>query len=342
MSSSHPTQPDVRSERRVRVSRCAQALSLFAAGVLLGALLTALPRSLGAALVLPFDADGADGVARVAGWDATSDARQGEDDDAADDSDAEGERERQGESRRARKRQRRVEEKAPVEAQAAEPSARKPSEIARRALGFTAFVRGGRIYGAGVLVDDQGHVLTCHHVIEGLDRISVSFSDGVSYAATVVDSDPQLDVALLQIAPGRRPEFEPASVTDVELGEDVFAIGAPRKMAFSITRGMASFIGRPFNGAYYLQTDVAMNAGSSGGPILNDRGEVIAISSFVLRDSEGLAFALPIDYAYRRFRDALGTPKTLEGTANDAFEGWLSTLDRRFGVGSEATTSTPD
>jgi S1-C subfamily serine protease len=205
---------------------------------------------------------------------------------------------------------------------------KRKGELARRAVGFTVFVRGGNVYGAGMLLDRAGHVLTCHHVIEGLDRISVSFSDGETFTATVLDSDAELDLALLRIAPVRASKFVPASVTSVDLGDDVFAIGAPRKMAFSLSRGMASFIGRPFGSVYYLQTDLAMNAGSSGGPVMNEDGDVIAISSFVLRNSEGLAFALPIDYAYRRFRKWLPTPKALEGTGEDAFEGWLSQLDR--------------
>jgi serine protease Do len=210
------------------------------------------------------------------------------------------------------------------------PAPRKPSEIARAALGFTAFVSGGRVYGAGVLLDRAGHVLTCRHVIEGLDTITVSFSDGASYPARVIDSDPALDIALLKIDSDRAPGLTPASVAGVELGDDVFALGAPRKMAFSLSRGMVSFVGRRFDRVYYLQTDLAMNGGSSGGPVLNDRGEVIALSSFVLRDSEGLAFALPIDYAYRRFASHLVAPAraALEGSAAAAFEGWLSALDR--------------
>jgi S1-C subfamily serine protease len=221
--------------------------------------------------------------------------------------------------------------KAAVVAAEAAPAkqAKTAAQIARNALDFTVFVRGGHVYGAGVLLDRAGHVLTCRHVIEGLNAITVSFSDGPSFAAKVIDSDPALDIALLKIDSDRVAELVPASVTSVALGDDVFAIGAPRKMAFSLGRGMVSFVGRPFDGVYYLQTDLAMNGGSSGGPVMNDRGEVIALSSFVLRDSEGLAFALPIDYAYRRFGAHLQPPTALEGTTTAAaFEGWLAELDR--------------
>lgn len=228
---------------------------------------------------------------------------------------------------------------APIPAPAppvASAERRSAAQIANDALGFTVFVHGGRVYGAGVLLDRKGHVLTCQHVIAGLDQIEVSFSDGSAFPATVIESDPKLDLALLQIADDRVAKIEPASVTGVQLGDDVYAIGAPRKMAFSLSRGMISFIGRPFEGVYYLQTDLAMNGGSSGGPVLNDRGQVIALSSFVLRDSEGLAFALPIEYAYRRFGAHLQTPKSLVGSARSAFEGWLSTLDS---TSAQATVS---
>jgi S1-C subfamily serine protease len=211
-------------------------------------------------------------------------------------------------------------------APAVDAERRSTSQIVREALGSTVFVRGGRVYGAGVLLDARGHVLTCQHVIAGLDQIVVSFSDGASFDATVVESDPKLDLALLRIATDRVPAVEPAAVTSVKLGDDVFAFGAPRKMAFSLSRGMVSYVGRAFDGVYYLQTDLAMNGGSSGGPVLNDRGQVVALSSFVLRDSEGLAFALPIEYAYRRFAAHLQAPKALEGSLGDAFEGWLSSL----------------
>jgi S1-C subfamily serine protease len=216
---------------------------------------------------------------------------------------------------------------------------RSASQIAADALGFTVYIRGGRVYGAGVLLDRKGHVLTCEHVIAGVEQLVVSFSDGSSYDAALVESDPKLDLALLRIAADRAPRLEPAAVSSVQLGDDVFAVGAPRKMAFSLGRGMVSFIGRPFDGIFYLQTDLAMNGGSSGGPVLNERGQVIALSSFVLRDSEGLAFALPIEYAYRRFAAHLQTPKTLAGSARSAFEGWLSALGGAQQVGTATATA---
>jgi serine protease Do len=87
----------------------------------------------------------------------------------------------------------------------------------------------------------------------------------------------------------------------------VYAFGAPRKMAFSMSRGMVSYTGRDFEGLSYMQIDLALNGGSSGGPIVNSYGEVVGISSFILKKSQGLSFALPIDYARERFARYLGS-----------------------------------
>lgn len=201
-----------------------------------------------------------------------------------------------------------------------------PSAIARAALQFTVFLQGEDVYGAGILLDDEGHVLTCLHVIEGLERVTVSFVDGVTSDARLLDSDSELDLALLEIDTARAPGMLAASVATLEPGDEVFAMGAPRKMKFSLSRGMASFVGRRFDDAYYLQTDLPLNGGSSGGPIMNRSGRVVAIASFVLKQSEGLSFALPIDYAYRRFGHLLKSSRAAPARA--AFEHWLSELER--------------
>lgn len=180
-----------------------------------------------------------------------------------------------------------------------------PREIARRALDFTAFVRGKGVYGAGVLMDANGHVLTCWHVVDGLEDIQVSFVDGEPMPAKLLDHDKALDVALLKVDSRRIPGVKPASVNTLGMGDEVFAMGAPRKMSFSLSRGIVSYVGRVFDGVHYLQTDLPTNGGSSGGPVMNERGEVVGISSFILRNSQGLAFALPIDYALQRFSATL-------------------------------------
>jgi S1-C subfamily serine protease len=199
------------------------------------------------------------------------------------------------------------------------------TEVADRALQFTAFVQAGRVYGSGVLVDAKGSVLTAWHVVEGARDIQVSFASGAQERAVLVDHDAALDLALLRVTPPTGRAAPTASVVSTKVGEPVYSMGAPRKLKFSLSRGMVSYTGRPFRDVLFIQTDIPTNSGNSGGPVMNARGEVIALQSFILRDSEGLAFAVPIDYAYQRFAPHL--EQASAGYSPRRFEQWLA--DRR-------------
>jgi S1-C subfamily serine protease len=217
---------------------------------------------------------------------------------------------------------RRVQAEVAPQARAADVSTRvEPREIARRALEHTAYLKAGPVYGAGALLDEAGHVLTADHVVEGTDGMYATFHDDPRpNPVTVVARDKQLDLALLRlerVPEGRRPA-RIGSIVGASMGDEVFAMGAPRKMQFSLSRGIVSYVGRSFDGTLYVQTDLAANSGSSGGPVMNERGELIGISSFILKNSQGLAFAVPVDYAFRRFAEPLGTRDV------DAFESWVA------------------
>lgn len=189
---------------------------------------------------------------------------------------------------------------APALVQPSPPQAPSARHVGREATAATAYISGGKTYGAGIVINTH-FVLTCLHVVEGMKTIEVSIANGPVGQATIVDRDATLDLAVLRVerpAPSS-PRF--ASVIDVQIGDPLYAMGAPRKMGYSLSRGIASYNGRPYDGVYYLQTDLPTNGGSSGGPVLDEQARIIAISSFILRDSQGLSFALPIDYAQRRF-----------------------------------------
>lgn len=195
---------------------------------------------------------------------------------------------------------------------------RSPEWVAQKALRITAFIRGNGFYGAGVLIDRDGYVLTCLHVVKDMKTIEVQFAGDAPEPARVVDRDQGLDLAVLKVAGRRSDRARLASIVGVHMADPVFAMGAPNEMRFSLSRGIVSYPGRRMGDLLYLQTDLATNGGSSGGPVLDDRGRVVAVSSFILRDTQGLAFALPIDYAYRRFGKFFGD--TLDGRA---FTAWL-------------------
>jgi S1-C subfamily serine protease len=193
-------------------------------------------------------------------------------------------------------------------------------KIAQRALATTVFLRGGNVYGAGVLIDKKGHVLTCDHVIDGLKHVRAWFyGESKPVAVKVVARDHNADLALLSLA--RLPARAPAvlgSITGIAMGDTVFSMGAPMKMTFSMSQGIVSYVGRSFDGTGFVQTDLPANAGSSGGPVLNDRGELVGVMSFILRGGQGLTFAVPIDYAFKSFASQLGVRRD-----SRRFDKWL-------------------
>lgn len=157
--------------------------------------------------------------------------------------------------------------------------------------------------GSGFLIDDEGHVMTAAHVVQTADLVEVEFVDGSKFTAAVVASDPVKDVALLKL--DKLPEkVRPVKLADsdqVRIGEEVFIIGAPYGLSHTLTVGHIS--ARHSNEDGYMgdikaetfQTDAAINQGNSGGPMFNQRGEVIGIVSHIRSKSggsEGLGFAV--------------------------------------------------
>ncbi|AXK72306.1 DegQ family serine endoprotease [Lysobacter sp. TY2-98] len=158
--------------------------------------------------------------------------------------------------------------------------------------------------GSGFLISDDGYILTNHHVVEGASTITVRLSDRREFKAKLVGSDEQSDVALLKIEGKGLPALRTA--TDApKPGQWVVAIGSPFGLDHSVTAGIVSAVGRSnpvANQQYvpFIQTDVAINRGNSGGPLLNTRGEVVGINSQIFSSSggyQGVSFAIPMDLA---------------------------------------------
>src|SRR4249919_666536 len=159
--------------------------------------------------------------------------------------------------------------------------------------------------GTGFIISGDGYVLTNHHVVEGADTVRVRLSDRREYTAKVVGSDEQSDVALLKIAANGLPTLRLGDSNQLRPGQWVVAIGSPFGLDHSVTAGIVSAVGRsnPYADQRYvpfIQTDVAINRGNSGGPLLNTRGEVVGINSQIFSNSGGymgVSFAIPIDVA---------------------------------------------
>ncbi|MEX2446510.1 MAG: trypsin-like peptidase domain-containing protein [Dehalococcoidia bacterium] len=173
-------------------------------------------------------------------------------------------------------------------------------------------VEGGDGVGSGVVVDDEGHIVTNYHVVEGRETLKVVLPDGSASLATVLGSDPGSDLAVLQ-ADFTAEQLTPATFGDsdeVRAGDPVFAIGTPFNQPFTVTEGIVSAVGRSTQSAFtgrsirdVIQSDAAVNPGNSGGPLFNMQGEVIGINTSIENPNGrffiGLGFAIPSNTALR-------------------------------------------
>jgi serine protease Do len=153
--------------------------------------------------------------------------------------------------------------------------------------------------GSGVIVTDEGHIITNNHVVDQVDEIEVQLSDGRSEKARLVGADSQVDLAVLKIDnPGVKP-LKLADSDTVQAGDFVLAIGNPFGFDETVTDGIISSKGRPNRADVFgdlLQTNAAINPGNSGGPLINLRGEVIGINTAIISrsgGSQGIGFAIP-------------------------------------------------
>jgi serine protease Do len=166
--------------------------------------------------------------------------------------------------------------------------------------------------GSGVIIDEQGHVLTNDHVIAAADKITVTLQDGRQVDAKVVGSDRASDLAVLELAQeGPWPVAPLGSSEDLMPGETVIAIGNPFGLQSTVTVGVVSATGRVIGGgddgeipfADFIQTDAAINPGNSGGALLNIQGRLIGINSQIVARAQNLGFAIPIDRAKKIYNE---------------------------------------
>lgn len=157
--------------------------------------------------------------------------------------------------------------------------------------------------GSGFLINNDGHILTNRHVIAEADEIVVRLSDHREFEAEVLGSDEPSDVALLKIDADNLPSVDFGDSDELQVGEPVLAIGSPFGLDYTATAGIVSALNRKLpNDTYtpFIQTDVAVNPGNSGGPLFNRKGEVIGINAQIFSRTGGfmgLSFAVPINVA---------------------------------------------
>ncbi|MCG6921842.1 MAG: trypsin-like peptidase domain-containing protein [Acidobacteria bacterium] len=154
--------------------------------------------------------------------------------------------------------------------------------------------------GSGFIVDPDGYILTNHHLVPGPARVRVRLTDRRELAARRVGSDPSTDLALLKVEARGLPAVTLGDSERLRVGDWVCAIGNPLEFDNTVTVGVVSSKGRKiFNQSFdsYIQTDAAINPGSSGGPLVNLRGEAIGISAAVSSEAQGIGFAIPSNVA---------------------------------------------
>lgn len=182
------------------------------------------------------------------------------------------------------------------------------SVVVERDFFFNPIPREG--VGSGSIIDSEGHILTNHHVIQDSTKLEVTLSDGSKWPARFVGSDPENDLAVIQIdAPREKLTVIPmGDSTGLHVGQKVLAIGNPFGLGQTLTTGIISSLERSIrtpNGTLMedlIQTDAAINPGNSGGPLLDSNGKIIAINSAIISPtgaSVGIGFAVPVNTAKR-------------------------------------------
>jgi len=204
-----------------------------------------------------------------------------------------------------------------------------------------------QVQGSGFVYNLNGQdvIITNFHVVDNAVNVTVTFQDGNSYSAKVLGSDSYSDLAVLSTAAPQN-ELTPLTIVSsatLQVGDEAIAIGSPYGLTGSMTTGIISALNRTIteniaNGyeiADVIQTSTAINSGNSGGPLLNDQGQVIGITTAVVSNSEGLGFAIPSDTILREVNDLA----TNGSYSSHPYLG-ISGADMTYDIASAMKTST--
>ncbi len=194
--------------------------------------------------------------------------------------------------------------------------------------------------GSGVIVRDDGHILTNHHVVDGAQDIKVDLSSGKTYSAKLIGSDAPSDLAVLKIDAGGLPVLHLGDSDQVRVGDVCLAVGNPLGVGESVTNGIISAKGRSTDvstGSFqdFLQTDAPINQGNSGGALVNTNAELIGINSEILSSnggSVGIGFAIPSNMAKNVMNQLISSGKVQRGMLGIGIQTVTSDLAASMGL----------
>ena len=192
--------------------------------------------------------------------------------------------------------------------------------------------------GSGFIVSDDGYILTNAHVVSGADQVTVRLTDRREFQAAVVGADTRTDVAVIRIDADNLPTVRIGDPEKVEPGQWVLAIGSPFGLENSVTAGIISATSRalgPGSNVPFIQTDVAVNPGNSGGPLFNLQGEVVGINSMIFSRTGGymgLSFAIPIDVAINVQEQLIEHGRVVRGRIGVIVQDMNAPLAQAFGL----------
>jgi len=192
--------------------------------------------------------------------------------------------------------------------------------------------------GSGFIIESDGYIVTNHHVVDGADEIIIRMADRREFEAELIGSDPLSDIALLKIDAENLPKLKLGHSDELKPGQWVVAIGSPFNFDQSVTAGIVSAKGRSNAQQQYvpfIQTDVAINRGNSGGPLLNLDGEVVGVNSWILSSSGGfigLSFSIPIETAANTVKQLREDGKVSRGLLGVQIQGVTRELAEAMGL----------
>jgi serine protease Do len=192
--------------------------------------------------------------------------------------------------------------------------------------------------GSGVIVTEDGYILTNNHVVDGADEVKVSLQDGRELAAKVVGRDPKTDVAVLKVEARSLPAMAMGNSENIEVGDVVLAVGNPFGIGQTVTMGIVSATGRATLGLDYedfIQTDAAINPGNSGGALVDSDGRLVGINTAILSRSggnQGIGFAIPVNLARDVMEALVRDGKVTRGYLGVMIQDVTPALAKKFGL----------